>query len=136
MLSCVQLFETPWPAACQSPLFMEFSRQEYWNRFPFPSPGILPTQGLNLHFLHWQADSLLLHHLGSPQVTSVQFSHSVVSDCDPKNHRTPGLPVHHKLPEFTQTHAHRVSDAIQPSHPLLSPSPPALNPSKHQSLFQ
>ena len=49
---------------------------------------------------------------------------------------TPGLPVHHKLPEFTQTHAHRVGDAIQPSHPLLSPSPPAPNPSKHQGLFQ
>ena len=48
----------------------------------------------------------------------------------------PGLPVHHQLPEFTQTHAHRGSDAIQPSHPLSSPSPPALNPSQHQSLFQ
>ena len=45
--------------------------------------------------------------------------------CDPMNHSTPGLPVHHQLPEFTQTHVHRVSDAIQPSHPLLSPSPPA-----------
>ena len=52
------------------------------------------------------------------------------------NHSTPGLPVHHQLPEFTQTHVHRVSDAIQPSHPLLSPSPPAPNPSQHQSLFQ
>ena len=52
------------------------------------------------------------------------------------NHSTPGLPVHHQLPEFTQTHAHRVSDAIQPSHPLLSPSPPAPNPSQHQGLFQ
>ena len=48
----------------------------------------------------------------------------------------PGLPVHHQLLEFTQTHVHRVSDAIQPSHPLLSPSPPAPNPSQHQSLFQ
>ena len=68
--------------------------------------------------------------------SSVQFSHSVVSDCDPMNRSTPGLPVHHKLPEFTQTHAHRVSDAIQPSHPLSSPSPPAPNPSQHQGLFQ
>ena len=51
-------------------------------------------------------------------------------------HSTPGLPVHHQLPEFTQTHVHRVSDAIQPSHPLLSPSPPAPNPSQHQGLFQ
>ena len=56
--------------------------------------------------------------------------------CDPMNRSTPGLPVHHQLPEFTQTHIHRVSDAIRPSHPLSSPSPPAPNPSQHQSLFQ
>ena len=56
--------------------------------------------------------------------------------CDPMNRSTPGLPVHRQLPEFTQTHVHRVSDAIQPSHPLSSPSPPAPNPSHHQSLFQ
>ena len=56
--------------------------------------------------------------------------------CDPLNRSTPGLPVHHQLPEFTQTHIHRVGDAIQPSHPLSSPSPPAPNPSQHQSLFQ
>ena len=55
--------------------------------------------------------------------------------CDPMNRSTPGLPVHHQLPEFTQTHVHRVSEAIQPSHPLSSPSAPALNPSQHQSLF-
>ena len=52
------------------------------------------------------------------------------------NHSTPGLPVHHQLSEFTQTHVHRVGDAIQPSHPLSSPSPPAPNPSQHQGLFQ
>ena len=56
--------------------------------------------------------------------------------CDPINCSTPGLPVHHQLPEFTQTHIHRVSDAIQTSHPLSSPSPLAPNPSQHQSLFQ
>ena len=56
--------------------------------------------------------------------------------CDPMNHSTPGLPVHHQLPEFTETHVHRVSDAIQPSHPLSSLSPLAPNPSQHQSLFQ
>ena len=70
---------------------------------------------------------------------SVQFSsitQSYLTLCDPMNHSTPGLPVHHQLPEFTQTHAHPVSDAIQPSHPLSSPSPPAPNPSQHQSLFQ
>ena len=52
------------------------------------------------------------------------------------NHSTPGLPVHHQLPELTQTHVHQVGDAIQPSHPLSSPSPPASNPSQHQGLFQ
>ena len=70
---------------------------------------------------------------------SVQFSSSARSCqtlCNPKNHSMPGLPVHHQLPEFTETHIHRVSDAIQPSHPLSSPSPPAPNPSQHQSLFQ
>ena len=56
--------------------------------------------------------------------------------CDPMNRSTPGLPVHHQLPEFTQTHVYRVSDAIQPSHPRSSPSPPAPNPSQYQSLFQ
>ena len=56
--------------------------------------------------------------------------------CNTMNRSTPGLPVHHQLPEFTETHVHRVSDAIQPSHPLSSPSPLAPNPSQHQSLFQ
>ena len=57
--------------------------------------------------------------------------------CDPMNCSRPGLPVHHQLLEFTQTHVHRVGDAIQPSQPLSSPSPPPLpNPSQHQSLFQ
>ena len=72
-------------------------------------------------------------------VSSVQFS-SVAQSCptlrDPMNRSTPGLPVHHQLPEFTHTHVHRVSDAIQPSHPLSFPSSPAPNPSQHQSLFQ
>ena len=70
---------------------------------------------------------------------SVQFSsvaQSCTTLCDPMDHSTPGLPVHHQLPEFTQTHVHRVSDAIQPSHPMSSPSPLAPNPSQHQSLFQ
>ena len=71
------------------------------------------------------------------QRSSVQFSRSVVSDSlRPHDRSTPGLPVHHQLPEFTQTHIHRVHDAIQPSHPRSSPSPPAPNPSQHQSLCQ
>ena len=56
--------------------------------------------------------------------------------CDPMNRSMPGLPVHHQLPEFTRTHIHQVSDAIQPSHPRSSSSPPDPNPSQHQSLFQ
>ena len=68
---------------------------------------------------------------------SVQFSHSVISDSLwPHGPSTPGLPVHHQLPEFTQTHVHWVGDAIQPSQPLSSPSPPAFNLSQHQGLFQ
>ena len=73
-----------------------------------------------------------------PSISSLQFSsvaRSCPTICDPVSCSTPGLPVHHQLPEFTQTHVHRVRDAIQPSHPLSSPSP-ALNPSQHQSLFQ
>ena len=61
---------------------------------------------------------------------------SCPSPCDPMDCSTPGLPVHHQLPEFTQTHVHWVGDAIQPSHPLLSPSPPSFNLSQHQGLFQ
>ena len=56
--------------------------------------------------------------------------------CDPMNHSTPGFPVHYQLPELAQTHVHQISDAIQPSHPLLSSSPPASNLSQHQGLFQ
>ena len=70
----------------------------------------------------------------SDQIRSV--AQSCLTLCYPMNRSTPGLPVHHQLPEFTETHVHRVSDAIQPSHPLLSPSPPAPNPSQNQSLFQ
>ena len=66
--------------------------------------------------------------------SSVQFSQSCLTLCDPMDRSMPGLPVHHQLPEFTQTHVHRFGDAIQPSHPRSSPSPPAPNPS--QSLFQ
>ena len=77
-------------------------------------------------------------HLGR-HVQSVQFSlvtQSCLTLCDPMNHSMTGLPIHHQFPESTQTHVHWVSDAIQPSHPLSSPSPPALNLSHHQGLFK
>ena len=100
----------------------------------FVLQGIFPTRESNLIFLwllHSQADSFQLSHLQFSSVRSL----SCVQLCDPMNHRMPGLPVHHQLPEFTQTRVHRVSDAIQPCHPLSSPFP-APNPSQHQSLFQ
>ena len=97
------------------------------------------TSGLVCYLPAVCADSQLLgcKFLETETWTSVQFS-SVQSRPtlgDPMNRSTPGLPVHHQLPKFTQTHVHRVSDAIQPSHPLSSPSLPASNLSKHQSLF-
>ena len=76
--------------------------------------------------------------LGNSSLTFFRSDQSLsrVRLCDSMNCNTPGLPVHHQLPEFTQTHFHWVSDAIQPSHPLSSPSPLAPNPSQHLSLFQ
>ena len=77
--------------------------------------------------------------LWSLEISEVQFSsvtQSCPTLCDSMNHSTPGLPVRHQLPEFTQTHVHWVGDAIQPFHPLWSPSPPALNLSQHKGLFK
>ena len=95
-------------------------------------------------YLKWNALYIVFSHRSVPfgkgyQYYSFQFS-SVIQSCptlcNPMNRRMPGLPVHHQLPESTQTHVHWVGDAIQPSHPLSSPSPPALNLSQHQGLFQ
>ena len=95
---------------------------------------------------HTHTHTLLAWHKPNNQSEAFQVTlrsdpiRSVAQSCptlfDPMNRSTPGLPVHHQLPEFTQTHVHRVSDAIQPSHLLSSPSPLAPNPSQHQSLFQ
>ena len=89
----------------------------------------------------WYQDRLTTIKSWKINITGKRIQFSSVAQscptlCDPMNRSTPGLAVHHQLPEFTQTHIHRVSDAIQPSHPLSSPSPPAPNPSQHQSLFQ
>ena len=101
----------------------------------------------------WAAKPGVLHSMGSQRVrhdwgTELNWSHLMITClykyilcfeetlCDPMNRSTQGLPVHHQLLEFTQTHVSRVGDAIQPSHPLSSPSPPAPNPSQHQNLFQ
>ena len=117
-----------------------------WHYFPALMALVLqfpqPKNPTNFHhqkpfpYLRAKLKNDLFHPY--PKFSSVQFSsvaQSCPTLCDPMNHSTPGLPVHHQLPEFTQTHVHRVSDAIQPSPPLSSPSPPAPNPSQHQSLF-
>ena len=82
------------------------------------------------------ANHFSMFALRTPSVQFSSVTQSCPTLCNPMNHSTPGLPVHHQLPEFTQTHVHWVSDAIQPSHPLSSPSPPASNPSQHQGFFQ
>ena len=79
-------------------------------------------------------NNILITLLETLQISSVAQSCSTL--CNPMNLSMPGFPVHHQLPQFTQTHVHRVSDAIQPSHPLSSPSPPVPSPSQHQGLFQ
>ena len=116
-------FATPWTIADQAPLSMGSSRQKYW-RISFS--GDLPNPGLNPHLLHWQEGSLPLSHLGSlydyvsDQIRSV--AQSCPTLCDPINCSTPGLPVHHQLPEFTETHVHRVvmpSSHLIHCHPLL-----------------
>ena len=92
-----------------------------------------------LLYLLYLISSCLSNHLTVTALGSVQFisvAQSCPTLCDPMTRSTPGLPVHHQLPEFTQTHVHRVGDAIQPSYPLSSASPPAPNPSQHQGVFQ
>ena len=101
--------------------------------FPVSLPATLTSTHLvnNLCFItekaNWDRSS---------SSSSTSIAHSCPTLCDPMNRSMPGLPVYHKLPDFTQTHAHQVGEAIQPSHPLSSPSPPAPNHSQHQGLFQ
>ena len=106
-------------------------------------PLILSSSSINVVVSTFKIKPEPYHFLPLPLLpswfSSVQFSS--VSQlcptlCNPMNCSMPGLSVHHKLPESTQTHAHQVGDAIQPSHPLSSPSPLAPNPSQHQGLFQ
>ena len=137
-LSCVRLFSTPWTITLQASLSMGFSRQEYWSGVPFPTPGYLPDLGIRDRQIKMTMRyNYLLRLVKIIKVTIadntkqlVQFSSVTqlcLTLCGPMNCCTPGLPVHHQLPESTQTHVHQVGDAIQPSHPLLSPLPPALN---------
>ena len=101
--------------------------------------GIFPTQGSNPGLPYCRQILYRLNYQGSPGMVSIQFisvAQLCPTLCYPMNCGKPGLPVHHELPESTQTHVHCVSDAIQPSHPLSSPSPPALNLSQNQGLFK
>ena len=141
-LSCVQLFATPWTIAHQAPLSVGFFRQEYWSGLPFPIPGyfrdmeIKPTSPVSPAL---QVDSLLLRNMGN-HLATISCCYSVTKSCpslcNSMNCIAPGFPVLHYLPEFAQTHIHWVGDAIQPSHPLFPPSPPAFSLSQHQGLFQ
>ena len=107
---------------------------------PLPSPQFLLVNNKSwgpFHIIHRDhPHSCLNFQIKFIRVSVSSVAQSCPTLCDPMNHSMPGLPVHHQLLEFTQTHVHRVSDAIQPSHPLSSPSPPAPNPSQHQGLFQ
>ena len=172
LLSHVQLFVTPWAAACQASLSitnsqgllklmsiesgMPSNHLILCHTFLLP-PSIFPSirvfsdeSALHIRWSKywsfsfnttsaWPRLSIKETTDNAVKYSSVQFSsvaQSCLALCDPMNCSTPGLPVHYQVPEFTQTHVHRISDAIQPSHPLSSPSPPAPNPSQHQSLFQ
>ena len=104
-----------------------------WPKYCSFSFSIIPSKeipGLISFRMDWLD---LLAVQGTSASSSVHFSQSCLTLCDPMNPSMPGLPVHHQLPEFTQTHVHRVSDPVQPSHPLSSPAPPDPNPSQHQS---
>ena len=106
--------------------------------FNFRNCSLSSRNFINIHFYFLPVLKMLSCFMLT-SFSSVQFS-SVAQLCltlsGHMNRSTPGLPVHHQLPEFTPTHVHRVGDAIQPSHPLSSPFPSAPNPSQHQSLFQ
>ena len=116
-----------------------------WRRERLATPLFWPGEFHGLYSLwsHKESDTTerlsLSQCITFPRLASVQFSsvaQSCPTLCDPMNCSTPGLPAHHQIPEFSQTHVHQVSDVVQPSHPLSSPSPPAPKPSQHQSLFQ
>ena len=117
---------------------IEYRRRRGWQRTRWLD-GIHDSVGMSLNKLQEMVKDKEAWSAPFLGITKSQFSsvaQSCLTLCNPMNRSTPGLPVHHQLPEFTQTHVHRVSDAIQPSHPVSSPSPPAPNPSQHQSLFQ
>ena len=127
---------TLWTVVCQAPLSVRFSRQDYWSGMPCSSPGDLPNAGIEPISPASPALQVTAEPVGKPRRESISsVTQSCPTLCDPMNHSTPGLLVHHQFPEFTQTHVHRVGDAIQPSHPLSPASPPAPSPSQHNRVF-
>ena len=139
MLSHVQLIASPQTGVQQASLCMEFSRQEYWSGCYSLLQGIFPTQGLNRGLLCCKQILYYLSHQGSPLYH--HFCRSVAQSCptlcNPIDCSMPGFPVHHQLLDLAQTHVMEFGcDAIQPSHPLSSPSPPAFSLSWQQGLFQ
>ena len=124
-------FATPWTVARQAPLTMDFPGKITGVGCHFLLQGIFLTQGLNLCLLHWHVNSLLLSHQA---ISSV--AHLCLTLFDPTDCSIPAFPVHHQLPELTHIHVHWLGDANQPSHSLLSPSPPAFSLSQPQGLFR
>ena len=127
--SRVRIFVTLRTVALQALPSVGFSTQEYWSELPYPSPGNLPEPGMESKSPALQANSLPSE---PPQFSSV--AQSCLTLCNPMDCNTPGFPVHLKLLEPTQTHVYHIGDAIQPSHPLLSLSPPTFNLSQHRGL--
>ena len=126
-------------AAHQAPLSLGFSRQEHWSGLPSWPRAYAISQDLHFWFpgfsvfLFGSVKYFLLFNF--LRKCTVQLS-SVMSDCNPMDFSTPGFSVPHQLLELTQIHVHWVSDTIQPSHPLSSPSPPTFKLSQHQQIFK
>ena len=135
--SCVLLFATLWTLSSVRGILQ--ARILEWVAISFSKESSQPRDQICIPMSPALASRFFTNSTTWETIhPSVQFSslaQSCPTLCDPMNHNTPGLPVHHQLPEFTQTHVHRVGGAIQPSHPLSSPSP-APDPSQHQGLFQ
>ena len=134
----VWFFATLWTRAHQAPWSMGFSRQEYWSGWLCPPLGDLPDLGTELASPVSYTVGRFFTHWGTCEALSFLFS-SVTqlcsTLCDPMDCSMPGFPVHHQLLELAQTHVHQVTDAIQPSHPLSSPSP-VFTAFQHKVLFQ
>ena len=130
---CIQLFAILCMVALQAPLSMGFSRQEYWSGLPFPFPGNLPNPGIEPAFL--MSPALACEFFVTSATWEAQTQSCAIL-CDPMDCSTPCFPVLYYLPELAQIHVLWFGDAIQPSHPVSSPSPTASSLSQHQGLSE